>query len=248
LLSSLLCFSLFLGCFRTCTCTCYSKIIFLSLILSLQAGNTKSLVDDKLEIDDDDLDEKPLVSTPSNAGAVDSRTGNSFTPLYWMHEFLDESHRQFILIVLSLPSGLIEEPGLLNRFDVNIAEDGNSIFVKCNFPDVLGDINQMVKALHTRLQLSSSTLVMLKTTGELQLKTLRKQMGVTPKQGMYSTCRIDLQKEVNKDYLEMVPVRDHIKGSCVYIILKVRALEVEENSHAFEVLEFNAPKRGRNKY
>jgi hypothetical protein len=137
-------------------------------------------------------------------------------------------------VAMSLPSGLTYDGNIKAKVEAKVSEDGKQLIVKCMWPGILCDPFSMKEGFRGT-NIDKESLNAMIHAFSLALAKLRKDMGFSRGQAMYSTTVIDLPEEVETNFREPVTIQDEEGGAVLHVILRLRRESMEAPEHALLV-------------
>lgn len=207
------------------------------------------------DYDDDDDDEDSVLNFDSGCAPKKPRAGssiatttgqpttvgyNQWCPIHSIIRWKDRMLREHITVAMALPSGLIAD-GLNGKFTPSVSNDGKILTVKCAWPNLLSDTDSMELGWSRQKGLTTRELVNMVVAAEQEIKDLRKHLGITRGDQLFSIATMKLPSECEREIVNMVTCSDRIKGGIVvYLVLKVRIEDTEEGDIDMSVQDISS--------
>lgn len=165
-----------------------------------------------------------------NPAAIASTT---WMPMHTVVHWIDGLHREHITVGMCIPSGLAKT-GLDGKIIPKVGDDGRTLMVKCNWPSILYDTKYLEEMWNEESGFTSRDVLPFIQGCERELPRIRETLGISGNVPMFSTAKIDLHVNVEKDIEHMAPFFDDDEGAQVlYMVLKVRAEKNRESAINF---------------
>lgn len=153
-----------------------------------------------------------------------------FAPMHYVSLWKDRSHKDHVLVAMSLPCGLLYG-GLDGKVHSSISNCGKKLIVQMNWPNLLFDTKALEKVMLREPGFDERKWGVLNLTqsAELEIKKLRGALGITSHQAITSETIIKLPVECYREIKMIVPLISETTGDAVlYMTAKVVTNEPEE--------------------
>lgn len=151
-----------------------------------------------------------------------------FTPMHFVSMWKDDYHKDHITVAMSVPGGLLKG-GLNGKLFPTVSNDGKELVIKCQWPNVLANLNLMQKGWKRQPGVTDRQLVTMTMAAECEVSSIRRALGITHAEPLYSEALIKLHVECERQIKKVLPLVDTAGGAVLYVILKVRSKGLEMN-------------------
>jgi hypothetical protein len=151
----------------------------------------------------------------------------NFVPMHWVTHWQDRYRRPHVTVALILPGGLPFEK-LNASFLPKVGTDGSTLVLKCNWPELLGDVEAMERCWKQVPGFNVSEVVTMRMSVEGQLEEIREHLELSEYQPIFSTSTIKLYTEVESEIVNLLPYTSRSGGIVLQVILKVRTDQVRD--------------------
>jgi len=152
--------------------------------------------------------------------------GTNFKFMSWVSYWECQHMDQHCTVAVSVPSGLYQD-SLDGKMVPYVAPDGMSLFLKCEWPEMLYDCDLMGQGFSN--DLSPITLGNMVHASKKEVLGLKKNLGVLKHHTLAGLCQVPLKFEVERKPLFIVPMQcAETDGVALYVILRKHVTETED--------------------
>lgn len=176
-------------------------------------------------------------SSNNNIIAPDGNTGEdgstNFKFMSWVSYWECQEMDQHCTVAISVPSGLYQD-SLAGKMVPYVSPDGMSLFLKCEWPEMLYDCDLMGQGFAN--DLSPTTLANMVHASKKTVLGLKKSLGVLKHHSLGGLCQVSLKFEVERKPLLIVPMQcADTDGVALYVILRKHVTETEDTGDIMQI-------------
>jgi hypothetical protein len=171
---------------------------------------------------------------PDAAACETGVIGNTnFKFMSWVSYWECQQMDQHCTVAISVPSGLYQD-SLAGKMVPYVAPDGMSLFLKCEWPEMLYDCDLMGQGFSN--DLSPITLGNMVHASKKTVLGLKKSLGVLKHHSLGGLCQVALKFEVERKPLFIVPMQcADTDGVALYVILRKHVTETEDTGDIMQI-------------
>jgi hypothetical protein len=158
-------------------------------------------------------------------GSTESGTPFTWSPIYWQLQYKNADRKNNVCVVFTLPKGVGKNSNISDSVFPSVSDDGLSLIVKCEWPDILFDTALIQHALLNE-GVRSKTVVSLGLSAEDEIAEVRRKLCNVHSTSVIIAAKIPL-KVVCENKIQMIlPVsKENDDGLIVIVMLKAKEEE-----------------------